>query len=873
MRYISLLITIGLVVALPVSSQTIQILPVDPAVKSGTLPNGMAYYVAANPSLKGMADFAVVQKTGAQTIPGAGRDRIVSMSQKALSAQYRLTAPSVQDYFLSIGAVPGVNGFAEVTDNATVFRFENILLSQSSTVLDSTLLVLMGMAEKSANADDTLARGWYAPADQALIVAGDVDPKQIVEKIRMLSYMLPASGSFPRGEYVWTEQDTMCVRRMEGVPCGLSTVSAVWRLQRTPREFMNTVQPTIYEKYMMELGIVAKDRIRKRLKSSGIPYADISYDYVNGVESLGDESFRISLSVDSRHLESGLSVMASVLSDLDASGAGVSEVRRARQVFEEGLIHVLGGAESNSGYVDRCVCAFMYNSPLTSKKDMLAFHHSRRLEDDLELQLFNSIVTASIDGTRNLTVEYVTGRDDVSDELIRELFRSSWTSGNTGCVGEDVKQEPSLYGPGEPVKVKSQRKDPLSGGTVWTLSNGFKVVVKKMPSGGRVFYSLSLNGGLASISDLCIGEGAYVSDALMFSTIGGVSAEDFFEVVRKGDMAMKLKVGFSSFALKGHAPEDGLERMVRMLLTVMNDRKTDRDELDYYMKCRKLHEGFIKGSLAERIESIDAIMCPDYRYSSVRHASGVSDGFADKVDRFMTAQAGKMNDGMLILVGDVDERQLKTVLQMYGGGFKTIDRTFSRPVVNYQPIAGTVRRELDGKANSVDIVLSVPMALTSENHYVAAIASMALRKELAMAVSCTGISMRLKHDFRKDPHERLNMMISLDEASVEGFVPGTAHEEPLEALRMVRGVLSDPQSLDISATELSSYKALLIKHMAERKKDPEYWRQALATRYLEGKDFTTGCDAKINAVTVEKVKTMLSSLVGGSGVEYIISKR
>jgi hypothetical protein len=61
--------------------------------------------------------------------------------------------------------------------------------------------------------------------------------------------------------------------------------------------------------------------------------------------------------------------------------------------------------------------------------------------------------------------------------------------------------------------------------------------------------------------------------------------------------------------------------------------------------------------------------------------------------------------------------------------------------------------------------------------------------------------------------------------------------------------------------------------VAEKKKTPEYWLQRISMRYLDGKDFTTGCDAKIDAVTAEKVKTLLSSLVDGSKVEYIISKK
>lgn len=870
MKYINILISLYFV-AFTVQAQTIQMLPDDPAVKSGVLPNGIAYYVASNPSVKGMADFALVQKTGALTVPDTDRNSIVAVSQEALSSQPRLLAPTVQDYFLNLGTIPDRNGFVQVTDNATVFRFEDVMIGRDADVVDSTLLVLMGIVEKTAGMEGPVAGGWYSPLDQALIVAGDVDADQLSEKLKMLSYMVPSKESFTRKEYEWVEQDTLQIRSVEDRR-DLVTVSARWRLQRTPRELMNTVQPVIYERFMTELGIVARARMQKSLESAGIPYADISYDFISGMESLGDESFGMTVSVAPQHVEAGVSVLASVLSDLDASGASLFEVRRARLMYLGALDAEKDGHESNADYIDRCISAFVYNSPLTSRKDIMAFHTSRNLSDEEEQGIFNSIVSASLDGSRNLVLEYQSKGGMISSDRIGCTFLSSWSTGQEQS-GPAINKVPSLYGPGEPVKVKSSRKEHTSGGTVWTLSNGIRVVFKQMPTDNKIYYSLALNGGYASIPDLQAGEGGYMSDILSVSRIGGAEAERFFDVIRQNGMSMDLDVGFSTLTLRGTVRDDGLEYLMNILLTVMNDRTTDRDRLGYHTACERLRQEYVKGSVAERISAIDSILCPGYRYSAVKAAGSLDERFADKADALMESLSGKVNDGMLILVGDIDEKKLKAALQMYAGGFRTEERAFARPYVSYQPISGTVTRTLEGEANSVDMVLSVPMALTADNYYLAAVSSIALRSELTRAVAGTGMWLKLKHNCKKDPHERFNMMISLNEASVEGFIPGTVHEDPVVALNAVRTALEDPHSLDISEAELASYKAMLKKYIAERKKDPEYWLNVVSLRYLEGKDFTTGCDARIDAVTVDKVKELLTSLVNGTRVEYIISKR
>ena len=206
MRYISLFV-LGLVAWVCADAQAIQLLPSDPAVISGALPNGMAYYIASNPALKGTADFALVQRTGGETIPDADRRQIVSLSQNCLTSQYRMPDLAVQDYFIRAGVVPGKEGFVQVTDNATVFRFPGVLLSRTETALDSTLLVLVGMAEKAGHCSDPTTSGWYSPADHAVVVAGDVDAAAVVEKLKMLSYIIPASLSLPRDGYEWTDRE------------------------------------------------------------------------------------------------------------------------------------------------------------------------------------------------------------------------------------------------------------------------------------------------------------------------------------------------------------------------------------------------------------------------------------------------------------------------------------------------------------------------------------------------------------------------------------------------------------------------------------------------------------------------------------------
>jgi predicted Zn-dependent peptidase len=116
-------------------------------------------------------------------------------------------------------------------------------------------------------------------------------------------------------------------------------------------------------------------------------------------------------------------------------------------------------------------------------------------------------------------------------------------------------------------------------------------------------------------------------------------------------------------------------------------------------------------------------------------------------------------------------------------------------------------------------------------------------------------------------------MISLNEASIDGFAPGTAVNDPLVALAAVRSTLANPRLLKLTKEELDAYKAFLKKDIAERKKTPEYWLQRIAMRHLDGKDFTTSYAARIDAVNADRIKAVLAELNNGSKVEYVVNKR
>ncbi len=853
---------VGLFFATIMPAQDLPVLSPDKAISSGTLPNGTNYYIVANPAIKGLVDFALVQKTGTENIQDPDSDRTVLEARKTLSS----------DFFTSHGAVLGKDGFVKVKDNSTEFRFCNVLVSKPE-VLDSALFTIMTMVDRITDSEDGFVRRWYSPSDQAVIVAGDVDPAKVAEKLKMLSYMTPAFESSDRNEYVWEERNAEYLKEKDQER-NLASLTATWYSARTPEEYMNTIQPAIYDMYLAELGVVSREYIAKALRSKGIAYADISSEHTTSLQTSGDEAFSVSVQVAPGDFEEMVRTVSGVMSGIDAGKTDIRDLARIKHIcMDQARRLSFEPVFTNAEYVDQCIMSFLYNGSLATTRTKVDFLVGRQLADTTDLRLFNNISSALLDSQKNLKVSYASA---MTEDDVRNLFESSWSSESQIPAPSKVYTRDDFFHHVEydaKVKIKTEKSDHMSKGKEWTFSNGFKVVFKNMPTDGRIYYNLALNGGFGSIDGLEKGEGGYISDYFMLSKIYDIPAEDFMGIMATEGMTMDVQVGLNAMMVSGYVDKSKPDFMLKSLLAVMNGRRRDTDAVKYYESAESLRHQMRKGTSAEMVAKVNDLMCPDYTHVSYKMLETLPPNLSDKAEKFFMNQVAKTNDGVLIIVGDISEDVLKKTLIEHVGGFIVTDRAFRRSLVRYQPSSGWSTYTVDGKENSVDIALSVPFALTADNFMAAEIASMVLGKMLSDAVAETGMCVSLSHECRIYPNERVNFHISLTEVSPDGFEADIVHSDPMEALAKVRTVLSGVGGADVKKEDVDAFKAQLKDMLNMEMKVPFYWLNVISRRHLAGKDFTTNHENRIASVNVDKVKAILAAMNDGTRVEYIVSKK
>ena len=88
----------------------------------------------------------------------------------------------------------------------------------------------------------------------------------------------------------------------------------------------------------------------------------------------------------------------------------------------------------------------------------------------------------------------------------------------------------------------------------------------------------------------------------------------------------------------------------------------------------------------------------------------------------------------------------------------------------------------------------------------------------------------------------------------------------------LREILSGCQK-NITSAELNAYKEYVKNAYGLMMQQPEYWLRVIPLRHLEGKDFTTGYDSKIDGVSLEMLYRVFKALDEGAGIEYVTTKK
>ena len=365
-------------------------------------------------------------------------------------------------------------------------------------------------------------------SEQAIIVCGDIDQVELKKKMDIFSMLVPRilvkEANVP--DYVWEPSPAPVVTVNTEPGRKVSEISVSYASARTPYQLMNTPQFLVTDILAKEFHAVVDHRFKRNLRDAGIPVAYLRYGAVTSFNSAGDERYTVTVGTSPEFVDVAMRTISSTLAELDSFGVSETEFADAKSTLLPSFIKRAKATPSREEDVDRCISHFLYGSPLSPRTEDLTLFSRKNVADSTQARLFNRFSSALLEQLSNLSLEYTLADTLDRDEALF-YYNLAYLYGSITPSGKDYtwhsRDTLGMERTAPKVRLRSEKAEPVSGGKLWTFSNGMRVAYKQIPGSGMFNYCFIMNGGLSSIENLVQGEGGYIAPMLSMYDAGGLS--------------------------------------------------------------------------------------------------------------------------------------------------------------------------------------------------------------------------------------------------------------------------------------------------------------------------------------------------------------
>ena len=839
-----LCISIILAFSAGVSAQQLPTLGQQAGISTGRFANGITYYIVHNTSSKGYANFALIKK--------------------GIDNQEDVRAALDYGFLSSKGVGYTRDGYISYSGGAAIFNFEDVPTFQS-VALDSTIILLFDLINSSKG-------------EQAIVACGDLDAARLKDRLSLMSLTVPKLiPAEEKASYEWNPSDRARFLHYNNGCRRLSEIRVTYSTSRTPQKYMSTPQPLVTTMYARQLGYILRKRLETIFAEKDIPLGYLRYKYIDSSKTDSDEQYVFEAGVDEKDVEAATALISSVLADLDKNGVSPEEFQDAKAHFRTWAMKTTAGDMTNKDFVALCTANYIYGASMASRKEIVNFFSGRRISPEQDLSMFNRFVAALLDVRRNLTVQYGTPADSLDTRALEKVFRDSWKAPETPAAYRGKASDTlSLYYPVEKkLKVKTETTDPQTGGTLWTFSNGMKVVFRKTVD-TKVRYAFMLRGGFTEVPGIKEGESAFVGDMLGLYDVCGMDAMQFRNMLEANGITMNCKVTISDMRIVGTTPADKLNLLFRSIFSIQKNRSINRRTFDYYKRSEALRQEDFRFS-TEGINAVaDSIMCPDFYYPPTKSLGKLGDDLPENAEKYFATQFLKCQDGVIFIEGNLSPYGLQKFLCRMMRNFHGNKSYSVRPKVTYRMRSGWSTYTVDksdrlvGDGSSASVAMAAERPFTMQAWCAFRLAVEHMRRELVLDLAPMGCYFDIVPELTLLPTERIAIFINCRPCPSEGLPADIEPAEPMEVMNRLRESLARISSTPLSASTLKGLKDALAQEMAGEAADPDYVMEAFLRRNSEGKDMISNYSTYLSKVTVDDVAAVVEALGKGSKVEYVI---
>ncbi len=706
-------------------------IPMDTAVRTGKLDNGLTYYIRHNGWPEHRANFYIAQKVGSLQEDESQRGLAHFLEHMCFNGTEHFKDDGLIRYLETLGVRFGADLNAYTSIDQTVYNIDNVPTTRQ-TALDSCMLILydwangltldpkeidkergviheewrlrssasMRMLERSL---PTLYPGskygqrmpiglmsvidnfkykelrdyyekWYNPENQGIIVVGDVDvdhTEQMIKKLFGGIKAVAGAGKVVAEPVPDNAQPIVVIEKDKEQ--NSNEVEIYFKHEAMPDSLRPTLVYMITKQLLGLAQTMMSNRYNEAAQKADCPYVSaFGYDDTY-IFSKTKDAYSISVSPKEGKTEAALTAALVEARRAAEFGFTASEFDRAIKDQLSYLDKQYSNRDkrTNSQLYNEILGNFLYNNCLPSidMKYMLMKKILPTLNVDMVNQMFKELVSNSDSNmvVLNFNVEKE-GTTYPTKESLLAAVAAARKAEITPYV-DNVKNEPLIQTLPKAGKIKKETENKTLGYKELTLSNGIKVLYKKTDFKKDVIGMTAQSIGGSSLYGMDDWANVQVFDEVIASSgLGNFSNTELSKALAGKIANANLTITQTSVGLNGTSTPKDLETMLQLTYLYMTNIKKDEESYKNLMDAMALQ---LKNQDADPMSAFsDSLTATLYNHSPRQRAFKIDDIKNVNYDRILQiAKEVTANAGnfRFTFVGNLNEDTLRTLVCRYLG--------------------------------------------------------------------------------------------------------------------------------------------------------------------------------------------------------------
>jgi zinc protease len=907
MRWVFSWFVLQVLVGAPSAAQapTDSLLPTDPAVTIGSLPNGLRYYIRVNQRPAHRAELRLVVNAGSILEDPDQRGLAHFVEHMAFNGTAHFAKQELVDYIESIGMRFGADLNAGTSFDETVYQLQvptdsahivrkafqiledwahavsfdtteirkerGVVLEEwrlgrgaEQRMLDQELPVIfrgsryaerlpIGTPECIRQCPPEALRRfyatWYRPDLMAVVAVGDFDPKLIEALIRERFSALPAPGDPRPRERITVPPRSNAEVFVASDPEATSTSVSVFLLR--PSGQRGTVSAWRAELLEQLAAGIVNERLYELTRKSNPPFMGAGAGRGELVRTA--EAFSFGAAVPDSGVRRGLEAVLTELERAGRHGFTATELDRARREYLRGLEQAYTERDKteSTALTGEYVEHYLTGAAIPG----IAYDYSRAqaVLPAVTVADLNAVAKQWLAGAPVILVNTPQkNRAAVpTPETLLGLFAAVKRAEIPPYV-ETVSDEALVPATLAPAAILSERRDSLLGTREWSFANGIRVILKPTDfKADELLLQAWSPGGFSLAADSLLTSARFASQLVNVSGVGAFSAVELQKKLAGKAVNLQPFIGSYEQGMVGQASPKDVETLLQLAYLYFTAPRLDSAAVGAWL-------GNFRAALANRSASPQAAFQDTLTVTLLQHHPWSRPLSSTSVDEVRPAAAfdfyrqrfGGGAGFTVFLVGTFNPDSVRPLVQRYLGNLKPRGAADQAVDPGIRPPAGvverTVRKGIEPKSQTNIVFTGAARLSRLERSVLSAMANV--------------LELRLREELREELGGTYSVGVSASATRVprdEYRVTLSFGSDPARADSLVRAVFAQIDTLQSQGprgADLAKVKETLIRSRETNLRENGWWLGQLLQSVRDGDPAAPPLEPVLAALTVDSIR-------------------